>query len=71
MLRFCFKTLLLLPAVLLCGCSKIKPAAPETLDVVACLSQGQPSQPCNGFEIPLPILVSTKLKVAIDLSGKG
>jgi len=46
-------------------------SAPDTLDVVACLSQGQPSQPCNGFEIPLPILVSTKLKVAIDLSGKG
>ena len=44
---------------------------PDTLDVVACLSQGQPTQPCNGFQIPLPILVSTKLRVAIDLSGKG
>ena len=39
--------------------------------MVACLSPGQPTQPCNGFQIPLPILVSTKLKVAIDLSGKG
>lgn len=46
-------------------------SAPDILDVVACLSQGQPTQPCNGFQIPLPILVSTKLKVAIDLSGKG
>jgi hypothetical protein len=46
-------------------------SAPDTLDVVACLSQGQPSQPCNGFQIPLPILVSTKLKAAIDLSGKA
>lgn len=46
-------------------------SAPDTLDVVACLSPGQPTQPCNGFQIPLPILVSTKLKVAIDLSGKG
>jgi hypothetical protein len=46
-------------------------SAPDTLDVVACLSQGQPSQPCNGFQIPLPILVATKLKAAIDLSGKG
>jgi hypothetical protein len=46
-------------------------SAPDTLDVVACLSQGQPTQPCNGFQIPLPILVSTKLKVAIDLSGKA
>ena len=46
-------------------------SAPDSLDVVACLSQGQPTSPCNGFQIPLPILVSTKLKAAIDLSGKG
>jgi hypothetical protein len=46
-------------------------SAPDIIDVVACLSQGQPTQPCNGFQIPLPILVSTKLKVSIDLSGKG
>jgi hypothetical protein len=46
-------------------------SAPDTLDVVACLSEGQPTQPCNGFQIPLPILVSTKLKASIDLSGKG
>jgi hypothetical protein len=46
-------------------------SAPDTLDVVACLSPGQPTAPCNGFQIPLPILVSTKLKVSIDLSGKG
>jgi DNA-binding beta-propeller fold protein YncE len=31
MLRLHFKILLLLSALLLCGCSKIKPAAPETL----------------------------------------
>jgi hypothetical protein len=46
-------------------------SAPDTLDVQACLSPGQPTQPCNGFEVPLPILVSTKLRVAIDLSGKN
>jgi hypothetical protein len=46
-------------------------SAPDSLDVVACLSPGQPTQPCNGFQIPLPILVSTKLRVSIDLSGKG
>jgi hypothetical protein len=46
-------------------------SAPDTLNVVACLSPGQPTQPCNGFQIPLPILVSTKLRVSIDLSGKG
>jgi hypothetical protein len=46
-------------------------SAPDTLNVIACLSQGQPTSPCNGFQIPLPILVNTKLKAAIDLSGKG
>jgi hypothetical protein len=46
-------------------------SAPDVLDVIACLAPGQPTQPCNGFQIPLPILVSTKLKVAIDLSGKS
>jgi hypothetical protein len=46
-------------------------SAPDTLNVIACLSQGQSTSPCNGFQIPLPILVSTKLKVAIDLSGKA
>jgi hypothetical protein len=46
-------------------------SAPDTLDVVACLSPGQPTQPCNGFQIPLPILVSTKLRVSIDLNGKN
>jgi hypothetical protein len=46
-------------------------SATDTLDVVACLSQGQPTSPCNGFQIPLPILVSTRLKVSIDLSGKA
>ena len=46
-------------------------SAPDTLNVIACLSQGQPTSPCNGFQIPLPILVNTKLKAAIDLSGKA
>jgi len=46
-------------------------SAPDTVDVIACLSPGQPTQPCNGFQIPLPILVSTKLRVSIDLSGKS
>jgi hypothetical protein len=46
-------------------------SATDTLDVIACLSQGQPTSPCNGFQIPLPILVNTKLKVSIDLSGKA
>lgn len=44
---------------------------PDTLDVEACLSPGPPNQPCNGFVIPLPILMSTRLVVAIDISGRG
>ncbi len=43
---------------------------PDTLGVVACLAPGIPTQPCNGFQIPLPILVSTTLIANIDLSGK-
>ena len=43
---------------------------PDDLAVEACLAPGSPTQPCNGFAIPLPILVSTKLTVSVDLSGK-
>jgi hypothetical protein len=43
-------------------------SVPDPLDVEACLSPGNPNQPCNGFIIPLPIIVSTKLFVAVDLS---
>ena len=43
---------------------------PDTLQVIACLTPGTPTQPCNGFQVPIPILVSTKLTVRIDLSGK-
>ena len=42
-------------------------SAPDTLDVLACLSPGNPTQPCSGFQVPLPILASTSLHVAIDL----
>jgi hypothetical protein len=45
-------------------------SAPAPIDVEACLAPGAPTQPCNGFAIPLPIIVSTKLVVALDLSGK-
>ena len=40
-------------------------SAPDTLDVEACLTPGAPSQPCSGFVIPLPIMVSTTLLVEI------
>ena len=43
-------------------------SVPDPLDVEACLSPGNPNQPCSGFIIPLPIIVSTKLFVAVDLS---
>jgi hypothetical protein len=43
-------------------------SAPDPLDVEACLSPGSPTQPCSGFIIPLPIIVSTKLFARVDLS---
>jgi hypothetical protein len=53
------------------GLSKLTlKSAPQPLDVEACLSPGSPTQPCSGFVIPLPILVSANLVVQIDLSGK-
>lgn len=45
-------------------------SAPDTMSVLACLSPGAPTQPCNGFIIPLPILVSTHLVVQIQLGVK-
>jgi hypothetical protein len=43
-------------------------SAPELIDVPVCLSAGLPTNPCNGFQIPLPIQISTQLYVAIKLS---
>ncbi len=41
------------------GLTKLRlTSPPDILNVVACLSPGVPTQPCNGFQIPLPILVS-------------
>jgi len=52
------------------GLTKLRlTSAPTVLDVEACLEPGSPTQPCSGFAIPLPILVSTNLVVSIDLSG--
>jgi hypothetical protein len=44
---------------------------PDILSVVACLAPGIPTQPCNGFQVPIPIMVSVKTIVNVDLSGKG
>ncbi len=53
------------------GLTKLVLQSPaDTLVVEACLAPGVPTQPCNGFAIPLPILVSTKLIASVDLSGK-
>jgi hypothetical protein len=41
---------------------------PDPLDVQACLSRGLPTTPCNGFKVPLPIIVSTHLVVSIKIS---
>jgi hypothetical protein len=49
--------------------SKLKlTSAPDLVDVPVCLSPGLPTNPCNGFEIPLPIQISTILYVSIKLS---
>jgi hypothetical protein len=42
-------------------------SAPDPLDVEACLSPGTPTSPCNGFAIPLPIIVSVKLTVQVQI----
>jgi len=50
------------------GLQKVRLVSPpDTLDVEACLSPGAPQQPCSGFVIPLPIMVSTELLVEIQL----
>jgi hypothetical protein len=43
-------------------------SAPDLVDVPVCLSPGVSADPCNGFEIPLPVQISTQLYVAIKLS---
>jgi hypothetical protein len=40
---------------------------PDPLDVIACLSAGSPTSPCSGFQIPLPIIVSTRLLVNVKV----
>ena len=44
---------------------------PDIVQVVACLTPGIPTQPCNGFQVPISILISVKTTVNVDLSGKG
>jgi hypothetical protein len=46
-------------------------APPEIVQVVACLTPGIPTQPCNGFQVPVNVLISVKTTVNVDLSGKG
>lgn len=43
-------------------------SAPDPIDVPVCLSAGLSTSPCNGFQIPLPIMISTQLFVAIQLN---
>lgn len=44
---------------------------PDIVNVIACLAPGIPTQPCNGFQVPIPILISVKTTVNVDLSGKS
>jgi hypothetical protein len=38
---------------------------PVDIDLFGCLSPGSTTQPCNGFEVPLPATVSINLQVAV------
>ena len=44
---------------------------PDIVNVIACLAPGIPTQPCNGFQVPVPILISVKTTVNVDLSGQS
>ncbi len=39
--------------------------SPAEIDLFGCLSPGATTQPCNGFEVPLPATVSMSLQVAV------
>ena len=43
--------------------------APADIDLLGCLSPGVTTQPCNGFEIPLPATVSMSLAVSVVADG--
>lgn len=43
-------------------------SAPDLTDVPVCLSPGLPTEECNGFEIPLPIQISTQLYISVKLN---
>lgn len=43
--------------------------APADLDLLACLSPGLTTQPCNGFEVPLPATVGLSLVVSVVAGG--
>lgn len=39
--------------------------APTDIDLLGCLSPGATTQPCNGFQVPLPATVSMSLQVSV------
>ena len=39
--------------------------SPVDIDLFGCLSPGSTTQPCNGFEVPLPATVSMAMQVAV------
>jgi hypothetical protein len=40
---------------------------PQDIQFGACLGLGDPNAPCNGFAIPIDVLVSTKLNLGVHL----
>jgi len=39
-------------------------------DLIVCLNPGLQTEPCSGFQIPLPIFISTDVYVTVDLNTK-
>ena len=43
--------------------------APADIELFGCLAPGTTTQPCNGFEVPLPATVSMSLQVAVNAAS--
>jgi hypothetical protein len=49
---------------------EVKSAPLLATDLTVCLNPGLQTEPCSGFQIPLPIFISTDVFVKVDLNAK-
>ena len=49
---------------------RLKSAPLLATDLTVCLNPGLQTEPCSGFQIPLPIFISTDVFVKVDLNAK-